>query len=177
MKRNAQTVDKLLRTKGMGLGGTPGSLLWSKEASLVGDLESFLWAKDWVLSAIWRAFFGQWRGMRGNVCCVLCPNETEYAGCMSGIVGSVSQVELNRRARSANRRKTLARKTQRGACADSVRCDGHRSTLHQASQRTALFEARCRPLGWRVAVGTPEGGGAVLLLARVALLCHLKKTN
>lgn len=115
--------------------------------------------------------------MRGNVCCVLCPNETEYAGCMSGIVGSVSQVELNRRVRSANRRKTLARKTQRGACADAVRCDGHRSTLHQASQRIALFEARCRPLGWRVVVGTPEGGGAVLLLTRVALLCHLKKTN
>lgn len=128
----------------------------SKGASLVGDLECFLWTKDWVLSAIWRAFFGQWRGMRGNVCCVLCPNETEYAGCMSGIVGSVSQVELNRRVRSANRRKTLARKTQRGACADSVRCDGHRSTLHQASQRTALFEAKYCPLVWRVVAGTPE---------------------
>ena len=149
----------------------------SKGASLVGDLECFLWTKDWVLSAIWRAFFGQWREMRGNVCCVLCPNETEYAGCMSRIVGSVSQVELNRRVRSANRRKTLARKTQRGACADSVRCDGHRSTLHQALQRTALFEAKCCPLGWRVVVGTPEGGRAVLQLTRVALLWHLKKTN
>lgn len=129
------------------------------------------------MSAIWRAFFGQWRGMRGNVCCVLCPNETEYAGCMSGIVGLVSLVELNHRVRSANRRKTLARKTQRGACADAVRCDGHRSMLHQASQRTALFEAICRPLGWRVVVGTPEGGGAVLLLTRVAWSWHLKKTN
>lgn len=115
--------------------------------------------------------------MCGNVCCAPRPNETEYAGCMSGIVGLVSLVELNRRARSANRRKTLARKTQRGACADAVRCDGHRSTLHQASQRTALFEAKCCPLGWRVVAGTPEGGGAVLQLTRVALLCHLKKTN
>lgn len=129
------------------------------------------------MSAIWRTFFGQWRGMRGNVCCAPRPNETGYAGCMSGIVGPVSRGELNHRVRSANRRKTLARKTQRGACADAVRCDGHRSTLHQASQCTALFEAICRPLGWRVVVGTPEGGGAVLLLTRVALLCHLKKTN
>lgn len=122
------------------------------------------------MSAIWRTFFGQWRGMCGNVCCAPRPNETGYAGCMSGIVGLVSLVELNRRARSANRRKTLTRKTQRGACADAVRCDGHRSTLHQASQRTALFEARCRPLGWRVVVGTPEGGGAVLLLAPCCLV-------
>ena len=114
----------------------------SKGASLVGDLECFLWTKDWVLSANWRAFFGQWRGMRGNVCCAPRPNETGYAGCMSGIVGPVSRGELNHRVRSANRRKTLARKTQRGACADAVRCDGHRSTLHQASQCTALFEAR-----------------------------------
>ena len=177
MKRNVLTVSRTSLDNGNEAWRQFGESSLSKGASLVGDLECFLWTKDWVLSANWRAFFGQWRGMRGNVCCILCPNETEYAGCMSGIVGSVSQVELNRRVRSANRRKTLARKTQRGACADSVRCDGHRSTLHQASQRTALFEAKCCPLGWRVVVGTPEGGGAVLLLTRVALLCHLKKTN
>lgn len=92
-----------------------------------------------------RAFFGQRGGMCGNVCCVLRPNETRYAGCMIGIVGPLSLVELTRRSRFANRRKTLVRKTQRGACADSVRCDGHRSTLHQASQRTALFEAKYCP--------------------------------
>lgn len=142
MKRNVQTVGRTSLDKGNEAWRHSGKSSLSKGASLVGVLESFLWAKDWVLSAIWRAFFGQRRGMRGNVCCVLCPNETGYAGCMSGIVGSVSLVELNRRVRSANRRKMLARKTQRGACADAVRCDGHRSTLHQASQRTALFEAR-----------------------------------
>lgn len=177
MKRNVQTVGRTSSDKGNEAWRHSGESSLSKGTPLVGDLGCLLWTKDWGLSAIWRAFFGQRRGMRGNVCCVLCPNETGYAGCMSGIVGSVSLVELNRRVCSANRRKTLARKTQRGACADAVRCDGHRSTLHQASQRTALFEARCRPLGWRVVVGTPEGGGAVLLLARVALLWHLKKTN
>lgn len=52
-----------------------------------------------------------------------------------------------------------------------------RSALHQPSQRTAFLEAKNRLLGWRVVVGTPEGGGAVLQLTRVALLWHLKKTN
>lgn len=145
MKRNAQTVGRTSSDKGNEAWRHSGKSSLSKGASLVGDLESFLWAKDWVLSVIWRTFFGQWRGMRGNVCCAPRPNETGYAECMSGIVGSVSWVELNRRVRSANRRKTLARKTQGGACADAVRCDGHRSTLHQASQCTALFEARCCP--------------------------------
>lgn len=52
----------------------------------------------------------------------------------------------------------------------AARCIKHRSALRFLKQNTA-------PLVWRVVAGTPEGGGAVLQLTRVALLWHLKKTN
>lgn len=152
MKRNAQTVGRTSLDKGNEAWRHSGESSLSKGASPVGDWECFLWTKDWVLSAIWSAFFGQWRGMCGNVCCAPRPNETEYAGCMSGTVGSVSQVELNRRVRSANRRKTLARKrnavhvpTQRAAMVIAARCIKHRSAMRFLKQNAAPWlESRGR---------------------------------